>query len=179
MKQSSLDKTRRWHVTISCQPDERPPQPVRPWKSGRCPCSDFMDMLWRLINCRIIIIIIIIIISRGQQCSWFRITVFYGVRAGEQKVCEWCPKIWKIQSLFDPPCCLWWTRKKHQQVEDSAAAHGSEREPDAWTSMYDVDTYSQPCPRATGCGHCPGTCHGGLARQRRLRVVVLPSSEWK
>jgi len=22
-------------VTISCQPDERPPQPVRPWKSGR------------------------------------------------------------------------------------------------------------------------------------------------
>jgi len=20
-----------------------------------------------------------------------------------------------------------------------------------------VDTYSQPCPRATGCGHCPGT----------------------
>jgi len=28
-------KTRRWHVTISCQPDGRPPQPVRPWKSGR------------------------------------------------------------------------------------------------------------------------------------------------
>ena len=34
IKQSSLDKTRRWHVTISCQPGERPPQPVRPWKSG-------------------------------------------------------------------------------------------------------------------------------------------------
>ena len=28
-------KTRRWHVTIWCQPDGRPPQPVRPWKSGR------------------------------------------------------------------------------------------------------------------------------------------------
>jgi len=28
-------QTRRWHVTISCQPDGRPPQPVRPWKSGR------------------------------------------------------------------------------------------------------------------------------------------------
>jgi len=28
-------ETRRWHVTISCQPDGRPPQPVRPWKSGR------------------------------------------------------------------------------------------------------------------------------------------------
>ena len=26
---------RRWHVTILCQPDVRPPQPVRPWKSGR------------------------------------------------------------------------------------------------------------------------------------------------
>jgi len=27
--------TRCWHVTISCQPDGRPPQPVRPWKTGR------------------------------------------------------------------------------------------------------------------------------------------------
>jgi len=26
--------------------------------------------------------------SRGQQCNCFRITVFYGVRAGQQKVCE-------------------------------------------------------------------------------------------
>jgi len=30
-----LNNTRRWHVTISCQPDGRPPQPVRPWKSRR------------------------------------------------------------------------------------------------------------------------------------------------
>ena len=30
-----IKQTRRWHVTISCQPDGRPPQPVRPWKSGR------------------------------------------------------------------------------------------------------------------------------------------------
>ena len=29
------NNTIRWHVTISCQPDGRPPQPVRPWKSGR------------------------------------------------------------------------------------------------------------------------------------------------
>ena len=28
-------RTRRWHVRISCQPDGRPPQQVRPWKSGR------------------------------------------------------------------------------------------------------------------------------------------------
>ena len=36
--------------------------------------------------------------SRGQQCSCFtiQITVFYEVRAGEQKVYEWGPKIWKI-----------------------------------------------------------------------------------
>jgi len=42
-------------------------------------------------------------ISRVQQSSCFRITVFYGVRAGEQKVCEWSPKIWKIwwRSLTD------------------------------------------------------------------------------
>ena len=33
--QACQTKTRRWHVTISCQPDGRPPQPVRPWKSGR------------------------------------------------------------------------------------------------------------------------------------------------
>ena len=32
--------TRRWHVTISCQPDGRPPQPVRRWKSGRVHLAD-------------------------------------------------------------------------------------------------------------------------------------------
>jgi len=32
--------TRRWHVTISCQPDGRPPQSVRPWKSGRVHLAD-------------------------------------------------------------------------------------------------------------------------------------------
>jgi len=31
----NIQSTRRWHVTISCQPGGRPPQPVRPWKSGR------------------------------------------------------------------------------------------------------------------------------------------------
>ena len=33
LRRSSSQSTRRWHVTISCQPDGRPPQPVRPWKS--------------------------------------------------------------------------------------------------------------------------------------------------
>ena len=36
----SPNQTRRWHVTISCQPDGRPPQPVRPWKSGRVHLAD-------------------------------------------------------------------------------------------------------------------------------------------
>jgi len=35
----------------------------------QCPCSDFMDMLWRLINCRIIIIIIIITITKCGNYS--------------------------------------------------------------------------------------------------------------
>ena len=39
--------------------DSMPYDPVQ----GRRPCSDFTDMLRRLINCRIIIIIIIIIIK--------------------------------------------------------------------------------------------------------------------
>ena len=32
--------TRCWHVTISCQPDGRPSQPVRRWKSGRVHLAD-------------------------------------------------------------------------------------------------------------------------------------------
>jgi len=32
---SVYDKTRRWHVTVSMPTGWRPPQPVRPWKSGR------------------------------------------------------------------------------------------------------------------------------------------------
>ena len=51
--------TRRWHVTISCQPDGRPPQPaVRPWKSGRVHLAEGSNVY-----------------------SCFSITVFYGVRA--------------------------------------------------------------------------------------------------
>ena len=37
---SSKRNARRWHVTISCQPDGCPPQPVRPWKSGRVHLAD-------------------------------------------------------------------------------------------------------------------------------------------
>jgi len=37
---NDVNKTRRWHVTISCQPDGRPSQPVRPWKSGRIHLAD-------------------------------------------------------------------------------------------------------------------------------------------
>jgi len=40
VNQQNYKSTRRWHVTISCQPDGRPPQPVRPWKSGRVHLAD-------------------------------------------------------------------------------------------------------------------------------------------
>ena len=49
--------TRRWHVTISCQPD------------GRLPAASSTLEEWTRT------------FSRGQQFSCFRITVFYGVRA--------------------------------------------------------------------------------------------------
>ena len=39
-KNKKYTVTRRWHVTISCQPDGRPPQPVRRWKSGRVHLAD-------------------------------------------------------------------------------------------------------------------------------------------
>jgi len=35
IREDTTKVTRRWHVTISCQPDGRPPQPVRPWNNGR------------------------------------------------------------------------------------------------------------------------------------------------
>ena len=37
---SEAEVTRRWHVTISCQPDGLPPQPVRRWKNGRVHLAD-------------------------------------------------------------------------------------------------------------------------------------------
>jgi len=48
--QRIISNYRRWHVTISCQPDGRPPQPVRPWK---------LEEWTRTF-------------SWGQQCSCFR-----------------------------------------------------------------------------------------------------------
>jgi len=57
--------TGRWHVTISCQPDGRPPQPVRPWK-----------IEWTRT------------FSRRQQCSCFRIILFYEVRAGDKNTTD-------------------------------------------------------------------------------------------
>jgi len=41
----AINRTRRWHVTISCQPDGRPPQPVRPWKSERVHLAEGSNVL--------------------------------------------------------------------------------------------------------------------------------------
>jgi len=45
-------------------------------------------------------------ISRGQQCSCFRITVFYGVRVGQQ--------YGKFSHFLTHLVVLWWTRKKNK-----------------------------------------------------------------
>ena len=59
-----------------------------PSKWGRRPCSDFMDMLRRLISCRIIIIIIIIKCKTGK-----RGTIMTGVEKARAEnaasVCVW------------------------------------------------------------------------------------------
>ena len=45
VRSTFYDKTRCWHVTISCQPAGRPPQPVRPWKSGRVQLAELSNVV--------------------------------------------------------------------------------------------------------------------------------------
>ena len=119
------DGTRRWHVTISCQPDGRPPLPVRLWKSGR------------------------VHLAEGSNACCFRITVFYGVRAGEQKVCEWSENMENLMTVVDRLDELQASlvgRRECSSTRQRTGARGMD---------VHVDTYSQPCSRATGCGHCP------------------------
>ena len=85
--------------------------------------------------------------SRGQQYSCFTITVFYGVQAGEQKVCEWGPKYGK----FDDS--RWQTRWAAGIIVGRRECSSTWQQTGATRMDVHVDTYSQPCPQATGCGH--------------------------
>ena len=79
VRHTDIDSTRRWHVTISCQPDRRPPQPVRPWKSGRVHLAEGSN---------------VVVLELPYSTE-------FGRESG--KFASWGPKIWKIwwRSLTD------------------------------------------------------------------------------
>ena len=56
--------TRCWHVTISCQPDGRPPQPVRPWKCGRVHLAEGRN-----------VVVLEQEISESVQCNFFHFLI--------------------------------------------------------------------------------------------------------
>jgi len=94
--------------------------------------------------------------SRVQQSSCFKITVFYGVRAESLRVGS--ENMENLMTVVD-------------RLDELQASSVGRRECSSMRQRTEVrrmdvhvDTYSQPCPRATGCGHCPGTCDGGIAR---------------
>ena len=76
--------TRRWHVTISCQPDGLSPQPVRRWKSGRVHLAE---------SSNVVVLELAYSTEFGRESRKFA----NGVRR---------------YLTFDAPCSLWWTRKK-------------------------------------------------------------------
>ena len=141
--------TRRWHVTISCQPDGRPLQPVRPWKSGR------------------------VHIAEGSNVVVLELPYSTEFGRESRKFASGSENMENLMTVVDRLDELQASSVGRRECSSTRQRTGDRR------MDVHVDTYSQPSPRATGCGHCPGTCHGGLARWRRLRVVVLPSSEWK
>jgi len=81
--------TRCWHVTISCQPDGRTPQPVRPWKSRTRSLSNatfsffdhvmkigwFFTDIWQYINFQ----------SGGRPPSW---NCFTTIRDHSRSPCQ-------------------------------------------------------------------------------------------
>ena len=75
--------------------------------------------------------------SRGQQCSSFTITVFYGVRAGEQKVCELGPKMENL-TVVDRLDELQASSVGRRECSRTRQGTGARR------MDVHVDTYSQP-----------------------------------
>ena len=81
----------------------------------------------------------------------FRITVFYGVRTGEQKVCERGPKIWNLMTVVD--------RLDELQASSVGRIECSSTRQRTGARRMDV----RPC-RHIQSALPTGTCHGGLAR---------------
>jgi len=98
-------QTRRWHVTISCQPDGRPPQPVRPWKNGRVHLAEGSN---------------VVVLELPYSTEFGR---------ESRKFASGFENMENLMTVVD--------RLDELQAlsEESVAARGSEREPDAWTSM--------------------------------------------
>ena len=130
-----LKKTRCWHVTISCQPDGRPPQPVRPWKSGRVHLAD---------GSNVVVLELPHSTEFGRESRKFA----SGVRKYKKKLMTVVDRLEELQA------------SSVGRIECSSTRQRTE----ARRMDVHVDTYSQPCPRVTCCGHRPGTCDGGLAR---------------
>ena len=78
--------------------------------------------------------------SRWQQSSCFRITVFYGVRAGEQKVGEcdhWCTN--RRRSTKTVPTVYQWCTNRKKQSKD-----GQNRKNDHWCTNRHRSTKTVP-----------------------------------
>ena len=126
--------TRRWHVTISCQPDGRPPQPVRPWKSGRVHLAE---------GSNVVVLELLILRSSGGRAE--------SLRVGSENM----ENLMTVVDRLDELQAISVGRREYSSTRQRTGARRMD---------VHVDTYSQPCPRATGCGHCPGTCDAGFAR---------------
>ena len=128
-------------MTISCQPDGRPPQPVRPWKSRRVHLADGSN------------VVVLQLRSFGGRAE--------SLRVGSENMEN-------LKTVVDKLDDLQASSVGKRECSSTRQRTGAKR------MDVHVDTYIQPCPRATGCGHCPGTCDGGL-RLRGKGVGCLTS----
>ena len=81
--------------------------------------------------------------SRWQQSSCFRITVFYGVRAGEQKVGEcdhWCTN--RRRSTKTVPTVYQWCTNRKKQSKQSKDGQNSKN--DHWCTVVTMSTKTVP-----------------------------------
>ena len=113
---------------MSCQPDGRPPQPVRPGKSGRVHLAE---------GSNVVVLELPSSTEFGRESRKF----VSGVRK---------------YGKFDMTVVDRLDELQASSVGRRECSSTRQRTGSRHMDVY-VDTYSQPCPRATGCGHCPGT----------------------